>query len=95
MWWRSGARRSSQGPIESYCSETVWSWVRQRLPALHRGVSWQTFDSALGGDGCGTKPESSDVAADADPNTGSRHDTTKVKVSRAGFTVGGTILSRR
>jgi hypothetical protein len=89
-----GGTTLNLGPSGSYGSETVWSGSGSGCSAYITALSWQTSDSNWALTGCGTKRGVSDVAADANPNTGaSVYDTTKVEGQSGWFTVGGTSLS--
>ena len=89
-----GGTTLNLGPSGSYGSETVWSGSGSGCSAYITARSWQTSDSNWALTGCGTKRGVSDVAADANPNTGaSVYDTTKVEGQSGWFTVGGTSLS--
>jgi hypothetical protein len=89
-----GGTTLNLGPSGSYGSETVWSGSGSGCSAYITARSWQTADSNWALTGCGTKRGVSDIAADANPNTGaSVYDTTKVEGQSGWFTVGGTSLS--
>jgi hypothetical protein len=89
-----GGTTLNLGPSSSYGSETVWSGSGSGCSAYINARSWQTSDSNWALTGCGTKRGASDVAADANPDTGaSVYDTTKVEGQSGWFTVGGTSLS--
>jgi hypothetical protein len=89
-----GGTTLNLGPSSSYGSETVWSGSGSGCSAYITARSWQTSDPSWALTECGTKRGVSDVAADANPNTGaSVYDTTKVEGQSGWFTVGGTSLS--
>jgi Bacterial Ig-like domain len=89
-----GGTTLNLGPSSGYGSETVWSGSGSGCSAYITARSWQTSDSSWALTGCDTKRGVSDVAADANPNTGaSVYDTTKVEGQSGWFTVGGTSLS--